>query len=115
MIWEKYFEDCHALIYVVDASDSSRLAEARAELGMAVTITITSNTIDIIMAITITITISTIPESILAHSDLGDAPLLVLANKQDLETATSGEKISARLNISKHQLSSVIETSSKST
>jgi ADP-ribosylation factor related protein 1 len=27
-IWEKYYADCHAIIYVIDSSDSERLLEA---------------------------------------------------------------------------------------
>lgn len=31
-VWQKYYEDCRLLIYVVDASDMSRLAPAVIEL-----------------------------------------------------------------------------------
>lgn len=59
-IWSKYYGECHALVFVVDAADRGRLAEAKAALERA-----------------------------LADRDLYAAPLLVLSNKQDVEGAAS--------------------------
>ena len=53
-IWEKYFEETHAIIYVVDTSNQEKLQEGKATL-----------------------------DKILRYPDLKDVPLLILANKQD--------------------------------
>jgi ADP-ribosylation factor related protein 1 len=34
VIWEKYYSEAHALIYLIDAADSSRIHESHQELGM---------------------------------------------------------------------------------
>lgn len=54
-IWDKYFADAHALVFVVDSSDGERLEEAQRCLA-----------------------------SCLASRDLAGCPLLVLANKSDI-------------------------------
>lgn len=59
-IWSKYYGECHALLFCVDAADRGRLEEAKAALDRA-----------------------------LGDRDLYGAPLLVLANKQDVEGAAS--------------------------
>ena len=33
VLWDKYFSDAHAVIYVVDSSDFKRLEEAKKEIG----------------------------------------------------------------------------------
>lgn len=53
-IWQHYFHDCHGMIYVVDASDSSRLAESAAVFKDVVT-----------------------------HKYMQKKPVLVFANKKD--------------------------------
>jgi small GTP-binding protein len=52
-IWDKYYDEAHAVVYVVDAADAARVAESKAAL-----------------------------DKVLGHRDLVSAPLLVLANKQ---------------------------------
>ncbi|KAL4431203.1 hypothetical protein ABPG75_006459 [Micractinium tetrahymenae] len=59
-IWSKYYGECHALVFCVDAADRGRLEEAKAALDRA-----------------------------LGDRDLYGAPLLVLANKHDVEGAAS--------------------------
>lgn len=59
-IWSKYYGECHALVFCVDAADRGRLEEAKAALDRA-----------------------------LGDRDLYGAPLLVLANKQDVGGAAS--------------------------
>ncbi|KAK9839503.1 hypothetical protein WJX81_006203 [Elliptochloris bilobata] len=68
-IWDKYYADSHALLFVVDASQPARLEEARCELERA-----------------------------LASRELFGAPLLVLANKTDL-APEGGAGSSARLGL----------------
>lgn len=52
-IWDKYYDEAHAVVYVVDSADADRLAESKAAL-----------------------------DKVLGHPDLAYAPLMVLANKQ---------------------------------
>jgi ADP-ribosylation factor related protein 1 len=72
VIWEKYYAEAHALIFVIDAADPSRTEESHQEL-----------------------------ENILSNEDLSGAPVLILANKQDLDNSMSAEEISKLLNFSK--------------
>ncbi|KAF9610673.1 hypothetical protein IFM89_023929, partial [Coptis chinensis] len=52
-IWEKYYDEAHAVIYVIDAACPSRFEDSKSAL-----------------------------EKILRQQDLLGAPLLILANKQ---------------------------------
>eukprot|EP00891_Asterochloris_glomerata_P002104 jgi/Astpho2/2104/Aster-00586 len=70
-IWDKYFAESHAVIYVVDAAAPQRLTEARSALEQA-----------------------------LGSRELYDAPLLVLANKQDSSAALSGDEVTEQLGLS---------------
>uniref|UniRef100_A0A7C9CUX8 Uncharacterized protein n=1 Tax=Opuntia streptacantha TaxID=393608 RepID=A0A7C9CUX8_OPUST len=71
-IWEKYYEEAHAVIYVVDANSPSRFEDSKSAL-----------------------------EKVLRHQDLQGAPLLILANKQDLSTAVSAEEVARYLDLKK--------------
>ncbi|KAL5727611.1 hypothetical protein ACHQM5_000790 [Ranunculus cassubicifolius] len=69
-IWEKYFEEAHAVIYVIDAACPARFEDSKSAL-----------------------------EKVLRHHDLHGAPLLILANKQDLNGAESAEEVSRYLDL----------------
>uniref|UniRef100_A0A7N0UYE8 ADP-ribosylation factor-related protein 1 n=1 Tax=Kalanchoe fedtschenkoi TaxID=63787 RepID=A0A7N0UYE8_KALFE len=71
-IWEKYYEEAHAVMYVIDAACPSRFEDSKSAL-----------------------------EKVLRHEDLKGAPLLVLANKQDLSNAVSAEELSRYLDLKK--------------
>ncbi|KAB5525449.1 hypothetical protein DKX38_023198 [Salix brachista] len=71
-IWEKYFEEAHALIYVIDAACPSRFEDAKSAL-----------------------------EKVLRHDDLQGAPLLILANKQDLPDSVSADELDRYLDLKK--------------
>ncbi|CAH1419890.1 uncharacterized protein LOC111915907 [Lactuca sativa] len=71
-IWEKYYEEAHAVIFVVDASCPSRFEDSKSAL-----------------------------EKVLRHEDLQGAPLLILANKQDLADAVSAEELAQYLDLKK--------------
>ncbi|CAA0830069.1 GTP-binding protein 1 [Striga hermonthica] len=71
-IWEKYYEEAHAVIYVIDAACPSRFEDSKSAL-----------------------------EKVLRHEDLQGAPLLILANKQDLEDAVSVDELSQYLDLKK--------------
>lgn len=63
-IWDKYYAESHAIIYVVDAASRSRFEESKAAL-----------------------------DRVLASRELLGAPLLVMANKQDLEGAAGAQEV----------------------
>ena len=69
-IWENYFEANDALIYVIDSSDTYRLEESGKELRM-----------------------------LLEENQLSGIPLLIYANKQDLNLSLSPEEIMNELNL----------------
>ncbi|XP_077220716.1 uncharacterized protein LOC143854570 [Tasmannia lanceolata] len=69
-IWEKYYEEAHALVYVIDAACPSRFEDSKSAL-----------------------------EKLLRHEDLQGAPLLILANKQDLAGAVSSEELARYLDL----------------
>ncbi|KAJ4772209.1 ADP-ribosylation factor-related protein 1 [Rhynchospora pubera] len=69
-IWEKYYEEAHAIIYVIDASSPNSFHDARSAL-----------------------------EKVLRHRDLQGAPLLILANKQDVAEAVSAEELERYLDL----------------
>ncbi|PON64687.1 Small GTP-binding domain containing protein [Parasponia andersonii] len=71
-IWEKYYEEAHAIIFVIDAACPSRFEDSKSAL-----------------------------EKVLRHEDLQGAPLLVLANKQDLAESVSAEELARYLDLKK--------------
>ncbi|XP_057774387.1 uncharacterized protein LOC130993501 isoform X1 [Salvia miltiorrhiza] len=71
-IWEKYYEEAHAVIYVIDAACPSRFEDSKSAL-----------------------------EKALRHEDLQGAPLLILANKQDLEDAVPADELARYLDLKK--------------
>jgi ADP-ribosylation factor related protein 1 len=70
VIWDKYYNEAHGLIYVVDSSDENRLNEA-----------------------------VTTFEDLIKHTDLANIPVLIMANKQDLNGACSIEKIEEKFHV----------------
>ncbi|MBA0739520.1 hypothetical protein Gogos_012783 [Gossypium gossypioides] len=71
-IWEKYSEEAHAVIFVIDAACPSRFEDSKSAL-----------------------------EKVLRHEDLLGAPLLILANKLDLSEALSAEELDQYLDLKK--------------
>ena len=68
--WKNYFENTDGLVYVVDSSDEVRLKECTEELT-----------------------------SLLTEDALKNVPLLVFANKQDLQFALDAEDIMSTLTL----------------
>lgn len=68
-LWDKYYAESHGLIYVVDSSDPGRLAESRIAF-----------------------------EQMLESEALMGVPLLVLANKQDLEGHMPANEVKKEFN-----------------
>ncbi|XP_054960567.1 ADP-ribosylation factor-related protein 1 isoform X5 [Pan paniscus] len=56
-LWDKYYAECHGVIYVIDSTDEERLAESKQAF-----------------------------EKVVTSEALCGVPVLVLANKQDVET-----------------------------
>ncbi|CAA2981577.1 ADP-ribosylation factor-related protein 1-like [Olea europaea var. sylvestris] len=71
-IWEKYYEEAHAVVYVIDAACPSRFEDSKSAL-----------------------------DKVLRHEDLQGSPLLILANKQDLEDAVSADELAQYLDLKK--------------
>ncbi|GBG66233.1 hypothetical protein CBR_g57836 [Chara braunii] len=69
-IWDKYYEDAHAVLYVIDATNNGRFDDSKNAL-----------------------------DRVLRNDDLAGAPVLIVANKQDLSGAFSAEELAKRLGI----------------
>uniref|UniRef100_A0A9L0TJD8 ADP-ribosylation factor-related protein 1 n=4 Tax=Equus TaxID=9789 RepID=A0A9L0TJD8_HORSE len=59
-LWDKYYAECHGVIYVIDSTDEERLSESKQAF-----------------------------EKMVTSEALDGVPILVLANKQDIETCLS--------------------------
>ena len=66
--WKNYYDNTDALIYVVDSSDEARIKECLEEL-----------------------------QDLLKESELSEVPLLVYANKQDLQLALEADEVLEQL------------------
>lgn len=64
VLWDKYFNDSHAIIYILDSCDLNRLDESTHEI-----------------------------EKLLQDKDLTDAPLLILLNKSDLKQQSMSKEV----------------------
>ncbi|KAL6657587.1 hypothetical protein ACP70R_005367 [Stipagrostis hirtigluma subsp. patula] len=69
-IWEKYYEEAHAIIYVIDSAAASSFEDAKSAL-----------------------------EKVLRHEHLEGAPLLIFANKQDSPAAVTEEELARHLHL----------------
>eukprot|EP00128_Syssomonas_multiformis_P017393 Colp12_sorted_trinity150504_noHs@27668 len=76
-IWEKYFNECHAIIYVVDPCDQERLELSREVF-----------------------------ERVVSDQSLKGVPLLVWVNKQDAEQRLSIDEVKHVFNKSAHMIGS---------
>lgn len=82
-IWHRYYDDCHAVVFVLDAEDHERLAEGWEVFGKALfpscrrLFTLTVRVLD----------------SVLSAPQILGVPLLLLANKQDSPLSLSVEEI----------------------
>lgn len=69
-IWNTYLPEIHGAVYVVDASDAARFPESKQVL-----------------------------QTLLTDKNLHSKPILVLANKQDLPTASSAHEVASALGL----------------
>eukprot|EP01016_Furgasonia_blochmanni_P021645 TRINITY_DN2384_c0_g1_i5.p1 TRINITY_DN2384_c0_g1~~TRINITY_DN2384_c0_g1_i5.p1 ORF type:complete len:240 (-),score=57.83 TRINITY_DN2384_c0_g1_i5:209-868(-) len=72
-IWKKYYNECHAIIYVIDGSDPAKEEEALKAL-----------------------------DDLLANRELEGVPFLVLINKSDQENSKTTEYFSEKIRIEKY-------------
>lgn len=73
-LWRHYYQGTQGLVFVVDANDPARFAEAAEEL-----------------------------HALLSNDDLRDAAVLILANKQDLPNAAKASEVSAKLGLAQYR------------
>jgi len=69
-IWEKYYEEAHAIMYVIDAATASSFEDAKSAM-----------------------------DKVIRHEHLRGAPLLIVANKQDLPGVINDEELALFLNL----------------
>jgi len=72
-LWDHYYNDANALVFLVDAADQDRIYEVKRELSR-----------------------------LISEPQLSDAPIIILANKQDLPEALSVQDLAKQLDISLH-------------
>lgn len=75
-IWSKYYDDAHAVVFVVDSTDKERIEECREALGFKFLII----------------------EEMVKSDTINSIPVLMLANKQDAENAMNVEEIQTIFN-----------------
>ncbi|KAG1693327.1 hypothetical protein DVH05_023791 [Phytophthora capsici] len=73
-IWNKYYSESHGIVFVIDSANEGRFQEAKKTL-----------------------------HAMLSNSELTGVPLLVLANKMDLDSAQTVNHISGMLDLEGHQ------------
>jgi len=74
VIWEKYYEEAHAVVFVVDSASPARFEDTKSAL-----------------------------DKVIRHPDLQGAPVLVLANKQDLPESVNAEELARFLELKKQK------------
>lgn len=91
-LWHQYFEDCHALIFVVDSCDVGRFKNVAKTFGtffFHLSLAITS--LNCLLPLSLIIAFS---EKIMDSETVQQMPVLVVCNKSDLEDCASVEEIS---------------------
>ncbi|RKO88863.1 ADP-ribosylation factor family-domain-containing protein [Blyttiomyces helicus] len=68
-IWEKYYSECHAILFVIDATDKERLDEVKQTF-----------------------------ESVISSDEIEGVPVLMLANKQDVPSSLKVHDIKETFN-----------------
>ena len=86
-MWEKYFAEAHAVVYVIDSTDGKRLHASQQTFG--------TDTSPVCIVF-----IHSFSDEMISHRLLESVPVLLLANKQDLDDAMSVESIKGVFNAS---------------
>lgn len=93
-IWSKYYDDCHAVVYVIDTEDRERLGEGWEVFGMCVLLVLSVffNFFSLFLFGSF-LTIRRNVDAVLTAPQILGVPLLLLANKQDSPLSLSVEEI----------------------
>ena len=83
-IWPKYYDDCHAVVYVIDAEDRERLGEGWEVFGTSI--------LPRLAPLQLTDRKGR-KDSVLSNPQILNVPLLLLANKQDSPQSLSVDEI----------------------
>jgi ADP-ribosylation factor related protein 1 len=83
-IWPRYYDDCHAVVYVIDAEDRERLGEGWEVFG--------TSTFPRLALLRLTDRKGH-KDSVLSNPQILNVPLLLLANKQDSPQSLSVDEI----------------------
>lgn len=93
-IWHRYYDDCHAVVYVIDAEDRERLSEGWEVFGMSLPHIFFSFLSRILLPpLKVLIQFSKWLDSVLSAPQILGVPLLLLANKQDSLQSLSVDEI----------------------
>ena len=92
-LWEKYYKETDAVVFVVDSSDRLRLAVAREELSSMLGEPFTSEDDNILSRTSLQ------PCACSGHRDLKNCPVLFLANKQDVANRLAPAEIADALSL----------------
>lgn len=82
-IWPRYYDDCHAVVYIIDAADRERLNEGWEVFGKLNSFICHSDQINTHLH----------ADSVLSAPKILNVPLLLLANKQDAPDSLSVQEI----------------------
>jgi ADP-ribosylation factor related protein 1 len=85
-IWHRYYDDCHAVAYVIDAQDRERLSEGLEVFG---TFTYLRSALSQLQTPHELLCV----DSVLSSPQILNVPLLLLANKQDSPESLSATEI----------------------
>src|SRR5882757_4274183 len=83
-IWPRYYDDCHAVVYVIDAEDRERLVEGWEVFGTSILLH---------PALLRPTDRKGRKDSVLSNPQILNVPLLLLANKQDSPQSLSVDEI----------------------
>jgi len=83
-IWPRYYDDCHAVVYVIDAEDRERLGEGWEVFGTPILPRLTLSQLTDRKGH---------KDSVLSNPQILNVPLLLLANKQDSPQSLSVDEI----------------------
>ena len=94
-IWEKYYSECHAIVFVVDSTDKERIEECKETFGNLqhnfIFFMLKETFSFFLLKLTLTFVISI--EKIITNNEVEGVPILMLANKQDLPNSLKVEEI----------------------
>jgi ADP-ribosylation factor related protein 1 len=90
-IWENYYAECHGIIFVIDSTDKERLANVRDAFGKLSAIGSCQHQSNHPCCLLFV-------EKVINSQEVEGVPVLVLANKQDVDGAMRVEEIKELFN-----------------